>query len=63
MPTHTETVMIIAGRIERAVRVTVEAPELGALNLQALAQEALIRPGRTLRRGELVVKVEFFKRR
>jgi len=63
MPTHTETVMIIAGGIERAVRVTVEAPELGALDLQALAQEALIRPGRTLRRGDLVVKVEFFKRR
>ena len=53
-----DTVMIKAGGLERAVKVTVDAPNPEALDIQRLAQEAWLQPSKRLKVGDVTVKVE-----
>jgi len=54
--------MITDGGRERAVKVTVDAPSLEGLDIQALAQQAWLRPTKRLKVGEAAVKVQKFGR-
>ena len=62
MTEHADKVKIKDGGHERVVRVFIEAPSLDGLDIQSLAQEAWIRPGRMLRKGDVTVIVAKFKR-
>ena len=62
MARFSDTVMIRDGGRERAVKVTIDAPSLEGLDIQALAQQAWLRPTKRLKVGEAAVKVEKFGR-
>ena len=55
--------MIRDGGKERAVRVTIDAPLLDGLDVQALVQAAWLQPAKRLKVGEAAVKVEKFGKR
>ena len=55
--------MIRDGGKERAVRVTIDAPLLDGLDVQALAQAAWLQPAKRLMVGEAAVKVVPFGKR
>ena len=63
MAKHTETVMVRDRGKERAVKVTIDAPNPGALDIQVLAQEAWLRPAKNLKIGNVNVQVAKFERR
>jgi hypothetical protein len=58
MATFKQTVMITDGGQSRAVRVTIEAPSIEGLDIQALAQEAWIRPGKKMKAANVTVIVK-----
>ena len=62
MARYTETVMVRDGGRERAVTVTIDAPNPESLNVQHLAQEAWFHPAKRLKIGDVTVKVQKFRR-
>jgi hypothetical protein len=62
MATFKETVMITDGGQSRAVRVTIEAPSIEGLDIQALAQEAWIRAGKKMKTANVTVVVKKLSR-
>ena len=56
------TVKVKDGGCERAVSVTVDAPSLDGLDIQALAQATWLEPAKRPKVGEAAVKVEKFNR-
>ena len=62
MAKFTNTVMIKDGGLERAVKVTIDAPYPDDVDVQALAQQAWLARGKRIKLGLVTVKVEAFGR-
>ena len=62
MARHTETVMVKDGGRERAVKVTIDAPNPETLDVQHLAQMAWFQPRKKIKAGDVTVTVQKFKR-
>jgi hypothetical protein len=62
MAKRTEIVMVKDGPWDRAVQVTITAPKIEGLQIEALAQRAWNSPRKKITEGELTVKVEAFGR-
>ena len=63
MPTFKQVVEIKDRGLERAVRVTIDAPNPEGLDILHLAQAAWFRPGKKLTIGNVTVSVKAFGRR
>jgi hypothetical protein len=62
MPKRTETLMIEDGGTQRAVKVTIDAPDPAELDIQYLAQKAWLTRSKMLTRVSVTVKVERVRR-
>jgi hypothetical protein len=57
-----DTIMIKDRPYDRAVQVTVIAPDVNVLNIQELAERAWRAPGKAITVGKVTVKVMAFSR-
>ena len=61
-PTFKQVIEIKDGGQARAVKVTIDAPYPEDVDVQLLAQQAWLAPGKRLKLGLVTVKVQKFRR-